>query len=57
MPKKPGAEPNRFRPFTFRRKRDAGRIRFGQYRIVYSVDDEADVVTIFTVAERSDVYR
>ncbi|MFD6355228.1 type II toxin-antitoxin system RelE family toxin [Nocardia tengchongensis] len=33
------------------------RIRFGQYRIVYSVDDKAGVVTVFTVAKRSDAYR
>ncbi|MFI1918800.1 type II toxin-antitoxin system RelE/ParE family toxin [Nocardia sp. NPDC020380] len=33
------------------------RIRFGQYRIVYNIDDKAGVVTIFTVAKRSDVYR
>ncbi|WP_433561965.1 type II toxin-antitoxin system RelE family toxin [Nocardia sp. CA-151230] len=33
------------------------RIRFGQHRIVYSIDDDANVVTIFTVAERSDAHR
>lgn len=32
------------------------RVRFGQYRIVYTIDDEA-VVTIFIVAKRSDAYR
>ena len=33
------------------------RIRFGQYRIVYSVDDLTGTVTIFVVAKRSDAYR
>ncbi|MGW4353872.1 type II toxin-antitoxin system RelE family toxin [Nocardia sp. NPDC004582] len=33
------------------------RVRFGQYRIVYSIDDKAGVVTIFIVAKRSDAYR
>jgi mRNA interferase RelE/StbE len=33
------------------------RVRFGQYRIVYSIDDAAGVVTIFIVAKRRDAYR
>lgn len=33
------------------------RVRFGQYRIIYSVDDPAEVITVFAVAKRSDVYR
>ena len=33
------------------------RVRFGQYRVVYSVDDAAGVVTVFVVAKRSDAYR
>ncbi|MEO8813956.1 MAG: type II toxin-antitoxin system RelE/ParE family toxin [Mycobacterium sp.] len=33
------------------------RVRFGQYRIVYHIDDADAVVTIFTVGKRSDVYR
>ncbi|WP_409434299.1 type II toxin-antitoxin system RelE family toxin [Mycobacterium sp. SMC-14] len=33
------------------------RVRFGQYRIVYQIDDAAAVITIFTVAKRSDAYR
>ncbi|UVO10927.1 type II toxin-antitoxin system RelE/ParE family toxin [Mycobacterium sp. SVM_VP21] len=33
------------------------RVRFGQYRIVYQIDDAAAAVTIFTVAKRSDAYR
>lgn len=37
--------------------RDDWRVRFGQYRIVYTVDDQAAEVTIFVVAKRSDAYR
>ncbi|WP_405178786.1 type II toxin-antitoxin system RelE/ParE family toxin [Nocardia sp. NBC_01377] len=33
------------------------RIRLGQYRIVYEIDDDEQVVTIMTVAKRSDAYR
>ncbi|MEV6138704.1 type II toxin-antitoxin system RelE/ParE family toxin [Nocardia sp. NPDC051990] len=33
------------------------RIRIGQCRIVYEIDDDAQVVTIFVVAKRSDAYR
>jgi mRNA interferase RelE/StbE len=33
------------------------RVRFGQYRIVYHIDDADVVVTVFTVAKRSDAYR
>jgi mRNA interferase RelE/StbE len=33
------------------------RVRFGQYRVVYSVDDKAAELMIFVVAKRSDAYR
>lgn len=33
------------------------RVRFGQYRIVYSIDDSAGELTVFVVAKRSDAYR
>jgi len=33
------------------------RVRFGQYRIVDSIDDAARVITVFVVAKRSDAYR
>jgi mRNA interferase RelE/StbE len=32
-------------------------MHFGQYRVVYSIDDAADEVTVFNVAKRSDAYR
>ncbi len=33
------------------------RVRIGEYRIVYSIDDAAGTVTVFRVAHRRDVYR
>jgi mRNA interferase RelE/StbE len=33
------------------------RVRFGQYRVVYSIDDAAGEITVFNVAKRSDAYR
>jgi mRNA interferase RelE/StbE len=36
---------------------DRYRVRQGQYRIVYLVDDKAHEVTIFKVGHRKDVYR
>ncbi|KLO31530.1 hypothetical protein ABW16_01405 [Mycolicibacter heraklionensis] len=33
------------------------RVRFGQYRIIYQIDDAAGVVIIFAVVKRSDAYR
>lgn len=36
---------------------DRYRIRQGQYRIVYLIDDEHHEVTIFKVGHRKDVYR
>ncbi|WP_166350867.1 type II toxin-antitoxin system RelE family toxin [Phytoactinopolyspora limicola] len=33
------------------------RIRFGQYRIVYEINDADQTITIFTVAKRSEAYR
>ena len=36
---------------------DRHRIRQGNYRIVYLVDDEAGLVTIYKIGHRRDVYR
>ena len=33
------------------------RIRLGEYRVVYSVDDDAGMVDIIAVRHRRDVYR
>jgi len=33
------------------------RIRVGDYRIIYGVDDELKLVTVLSIAHRKDVYR
>ncbi len=33
------------------------RLRVGEYRVLYQVDDEARLVTIFKVGHRKEVYR
>jgi mRNA interferase RelE/StbE len=33
------------------------RVRVGQYRIVYEINDHDQVITVLTVAKRSDAYR
>jgi len=37
--------------------RDDYRIRIGEYRVVYAVDDAARVVTVARIAHRREVYR
>jgi len=37
--------------------REGYRVRVGDYRILYQVDDEAKVVTIYRVMARGDVYQ
>jgi mRNA interferase RelE/StbE len=37
--------------------RDDVRIRVGEYRIVYAVDDAAQLVLVARIAHRRDVYR
>ncbi|MGF2946460.1 type II toxin-antitoxin system RelE family toxin [Mycobacterium sp. Lab-001] len=32
-------------------------MRFGQYRVAYSIDDTAGEATVYNVAKRSDAYR
>ena len=36
---------------------DRYRVRQGNFRIVYLIDDEASAVTIFEIGHRKDVYR
>jgi len=36
---------------------DRHRVRQGNFRIVYLIDDKAGVVTIFKIGHRKDVYR
>ena len=33
------------------------RIRVGEYRVVYEIDDEAEVVRVMRVRRRKDIYR
>ena len=33
------------------------RLRVGDYRVVYSVDEQQKIITIFSVRHRKDVYR
>ncbi|MFJ1461299.1 type II toxin-antitoxin system RelE/ParE family toxin [Nocardia sp. N2S4-5] len=33
------------------------RVRIGQYRIVYEIDEAAQLITVYIVAKRSDAYR
>ena len=33
------------------------RVRVGEYRIVYDVDDAAEVVTVYRIGHRREVYR
>jgi len=37
--------------------REGWRIRVGQYRVVYEIDDPQQVVTVMHVGHRRDVYR
>jgi mRNA interferase RelE/StbE len=37
--------------------RNDWRIRIGDHRIVYEINDDADLVTVYRVAYRSEVYR
>ncbi len=37
--------------------REGYRVRVGDYRILYQVDDDAKVVIIYSVMSRGDVYR
>ena len=37
--------------------KDAWRIRIGDYRVIYNIDDHARMVDILTVRHRKDVYR
>lgn len=37
--------------------RDGWRVRVGNYRVIYEIDDAEKIVTIFHVGHRRDVYR
>lgn len=50
---------NNPRPFGSQKLRDSSyyRIRIGDYRVIYSVDDRIRLVRILDIAHRRDVYR
>lgn len=48
------------RPVGYRKLRDREaewRIRIGDYRVIYGIDDERLVVEVLDIAHRKDVYR
>jgi len=48
------------RPFGFKKLKgytDTYRVRVGNYRIIYSIDDRSQTVTLLTIDNRKDVYR
>jgi mRNA interferase RelE/StbE len=46
-----------YRKLEGRRRDDAFRIRVGDYRVIYVVDDKAKMVTVERVRHRREVYR
>ena len=48
------------RPFGVKKLKgytDTYRVRVGNYRIIYSIDDRSRTVTLLTIDNRKDVYR
>lgn len=48
------------RPFGVKKLKgytDTYRVRVGNYRIIYSIDDRSQTVTLLTIDDRKDVYR
>ena len=48
------------RPFGVKKLKgytDTYRVRVGSYRIIYSIDDRTQTVTLLTIDNRKDVYR
>jgi mRNA interferase RelE/StbE len=39
------------------RNRDAWRIRVGDYRVIYEIDDDQQIITVVEAGHRRDVYR
>lgn len=39
------------------RGRDGWRIRVGDYRVIYEIDDERKIITILHIGHRRDIYR
>jgi len=51
------AEDPRPQGFIKLKGEDAYRIRVGNYRIIYEIDDDKIIVTVITVGHRKDVYK
>ena len=50
------ADPRRFGSLKLR-QREGWRVRVGDYRMLYMIDDDARVVTVFSIGHRREVYR
>ena len=37
--------------------REGWRIRFGDYRVIYEIDDKNQIITILHIGHRKDIYR
>ncbi|HEY9125250.1 MAG TPA: type II toxin-antitoxin system mRNA interferase toxin, RelE/StbE family [Bacteroidales bacterium] len=50
---------NNPRPFGYKKLKgeDAYRIRIGDYRIIYEIDDTIIVVTVVSVGHRKEIYK
>ena len=50
---------NNPRPYGYKKLKgeDAYRIRVGDYRIIYEIDDDVVLVTVVSVGHRKDVYK
>jgi len=50
---------NNPRPYGYKKLKgeDAYRIRIGDYRVIYEIDDDIILVTVVSVGHRKDVYK
>jgi mRNA interferase RelE/StbE len=50
---------NNPRPFGYKKLKETNyyRLRSGDYRVVYSIDDKAKMVKVLSIAHRKEVYR
>lgn len=50
---------NNSKPFGYKKLKETDyyRLRSGDYRIVYSINDKAKVIKVLSIAHRKDVYR
>lgn len=50
---------NNPRPYGYKKLKgeDAYRIRIGNYRIIYEIDDDKIIITVVSVGHRKDIYK